>query len=154
MRRFLDRARAGARRVGLSLFGAQSFVPVYMGDHTILAKTIYGDLIYLDSRDVSLTPGILDQGRWEPMVARAFEQAVKPGMNVVDVGANCGFYTLLAARLTHPTGTVVAIDANPRMIELICRSVAVNGLAQRVRPVCGAVSVFAQSGSSASENCK
>jgi FkbM family methyltransferase len=140
MRRLFQFVRAGAQRVGLAFFGAPGFAPVYMGDHTLLAKTAYGDFIYLDSRDVSLTPSILSHGFWEPMVARTFERFVRPGMNVVDVGANCGFFALLSARLTHPSGKVVAIDANPRMADLLARSVAANGLVGRVRPVLGAVS--------------
>lgn len=40
-------------------------------------------------------------------------QILRPGDVVVDVGANMGSYTLLAAQLVGPQGKVVAIEADP-----------------------------------------
>src|SRR5258708_38672807 len=67
----------------------------YLGDHTLLTRTIFGHAIYLDSRDLSLTPHLFLQGYWEPEVTRFFLRIVKPRMHVVEVGANVGYYTLL-----------------------------------------------------------
>jgi hypothetical protein len=85
----------------------------YLGDHTLLMQTIFGHTMYLDSRDISLTPHLLRQGCWEPDVTRFFLRIVKPGMRVVEVGANVGYYTLLACSLVGPTGRVTAFEANP-----------------------------------------
>lgn len=99
----------------------------YVGDGVILARLSNGLLIYLDGGDVSLTPSILVAGEWEPWVARHFGPAVRPGAHVVDIGANCGYYALLAAERTGPTGRVVAIEANARLAHLISKTFAVNG---------------------------
>lgn len=112
---------------------------VYVGDNTVLAATLHGDWIYLDGRDTSLTPAILMTGDWEPWIARTFRSVLRPGMKVVDVGCNCGFYTLIAARAVGASGRVVAIDANPRMVELTQRSIAANGMHGHARAVHGAV---------------
>jgi FkbM family methyltransferase len=52
--------------------------------------------------------------RWHDREAVAFcRSAVRPGMNVVDVGAHMGYYTRLFAELTGPTGKVLAIEPQP-----------------------------------------
>ena len=38
---------------------------------------------------------------------------VKPGMRIVDVGANIGYYVLLFAQLVGQTGTIVAVEPSP-----------------------------------------
>lgn len=101
--------------------------------------TAFGSHLYLDSRDTSLTPSIVRGGEWEPDVTQAFIQTVKPGDHVVDIGANCGFFTVLAARLAGPSGRVTAIDANPRMVELTRRSITANGFMDFASAVHGAV---------------
>ena len=103
----------------------------YLGDHTLLMQTIFGHAMYLDSRDISLTPHLLRQGCWEPDVTRFFLRIVKPGMRVVEVGANVGYYTLLACSLVGPTGRVTAFEANPAAVTLTRRSLLVNGFRDR-----------------------
>ena len=103
----------------------------YLGDHTLLMQTIFGHAMYLDSRDIRLTPHLLRQGCWEPDVTRFFLRIVKPGMRVVEVGANVGYYTLLACSLIGPTGRVTAFEANPAVVTLTRRSLLVNGFRDR-----------------------
>jgi len=103
----------------------------YLGDHTLLMQTIFGHTMYLDSRDISLTPHLLRQGCWEPDVTRFLLRLVKPGMRVVEVGANVGYYTLLACSLVGPTGRVTAFEANPAAVTLTRRSLLVNGFRDR-----------------------
>jgi precorrin-6B methylase 2 len=42
---------------------------------------------------------------------------VTPGASVADVGAGGGFYTVRLARLVGPTGKVVAVDIDPRVLD-------------------------------------
>jgi len=42
-----------------------------------------------------------------------FEQSIRPGANVVDVGANQGLYALLFSRLAGPSGHVYAFEPDP-----------------------------------------
>lgn len=52
-------------------------------------------------------------GQWEPEVTRLIKQRLGLGDTFVDVGANLGWYTLLAADSVGATGRVVAIEASP-----------------------------------------
>jgi len=55
------------------------------------------------------------EGGGEPEVQAALVEHLRPGMIVYDVGANIGFFALLAARLVGKTGRVVAFEADPEV---------------------------------------
>jgi FkbM family methyltransferase len=99
----------------------------YLGDHTSLVLTRWGGMLLIDSRESVLGPALLLYGLWEPEITAWFENNIKPGQTVVDVGANVGYYSLLASRLVGPSGAVVGVEAHPRMAELLHRNVIING---------------------------
>lgn len=68
-----------------------------------------------------------------------FRRLAKPGAVVYDVGANVGFYTLLASVLVGPQGKVFAFEPLPRTIDILRRHVRINDLAN-VTIFAGAVS--------------
>gem|GEM_PF-732960 len=78
--------------------------------------------------DRHLTWNILNFGMWEPGETLLAEQVVKPGMHVLDVGANIGYFTLLFAQLAGPGGRVVAVEADPRIFEVLSANIAAQGL--------------------------
>jgi len=53
---------------------------------------------------------------------------LRPGMRVLDVGSGPGDVSLIAARLVGPSGTVLGVDAAPKMIELARARTAEQGL--------------------------
>jgi FkbM family methyltransferase len=71
-------------------------------------------------------PLVLD-GQWEPLTTRYFKGLVKPGMRVVDVGANIGYYTLLAAKLVGPEGKVWAFEPEDENFADLHGNVLLNG---------------------------
>jgi len=66
-------------------------------------------------------------GTYEPGVAGVLTRFVKPGMAVVDIGANIGYFTMLLASLVEPSGLVVAVEPNPENIKLLEASRRLNG---------------------------
>jgi FkbM family methyltransferase len=58
--------------------------------------------------------GQLATGGFERFEAELFTQSIQPGMTVLDVGANIGYYTLLAARRVGPSGRVYAFEPDAR----------------------------------------
>lgn len=55
-------------------------------------------------------------GRAEAILLR---RLVRPGMHVVDVGANIGLYSLLLARLVGPGGSVQAFEPEPNLFAIL-----------------------------------
>jgi FkbM family methyltransferase len=66
---------------------------------------------------------------YEPHVARIFDDLLRPGMRVLDIGANIGYYTMLAAARVGPGGRVSAFEPDPANAALLARSAAANGFA-------------------------
>lgn len=54
------------------------------------------------------------------------------GMTVLEPGPGMGFFTLDVARLVGPTGRVVAVDIQPRMLEALRRRARKAGLLERI----------------------
>ncbi len=69
-------------------------------------------------------------GSYEPGIAAILDRYVKPGMSVVDIGANIGYLTMLLASLVEPSGLVVAVEPNPDNIKLLEASRRVNNFDQ------------------------
>ena len=62
----------------------------YLGDHTVLGL-LEGRLpIYLDTRGTDLAPHVMMFGMWEPNYTRLFQQLIRPGDTVFDLGAHLG----------------------------------------------------------------
>ena len=64
--------------------------------------------------------------------ARILAPYVRAGATVVEAGPGMGFFTLDLARLVGPSGRVVAVDVQSRMLEALRRRVAKAGLADRI----------------------
>ena len=64
--------------------------------------------------------------KYDALQTELFKQTLKPGMNVIDVGANIGYYTLLAAKLVG-IGRVWSIEPEPQNFNDLTRNVALNG---------------------------
>ena len=75
----------------------------------------------------------------EKLTTAVFKQAVKEGATVVDIGANIGYFTLLAARLVGKSGKVYAFEPEPGNYEVVLKNISLNGYDQ-VTPVQKAVS--------------
>lgn len=72
------------------------------------------------------TGGSYFQGHGEPQVQIAMQRHVRPGMTFYDIGANIGFFSLLAARMVGAEGRVVAFEADPEVAERLREHVARN----------------------------
>jgi FkbM family methyltransferase len=67
-------------------------------------------------------------GEWSEGEVLLFQQVVKPGFLVVEVGANIGAHTVLLAQLTGPTGMVLAIEPQRIVYQTLCANVALNSI--------------------------
>jgi FkbM family methyltransferase len=89
--------------------------------------TVNGFELFCDAADAAVTPGLLS-GAYEAHLSAVFEKYCTSGMTVVDVGANLGYYSLLASRLVGPSGQVVALEPNSENCRLLLSSLRLNGI--------------------------
>jgi len=68
----------------------------------------------------------VQQGLGEPAVQQAMRQHLRSGMVFYDLGANIGFFSLLAAHLVGPSGHVVCFEADPEIAGRLCENLAHN----------------------------
>ena len=65
-------------------------------------------------------------GSYEDKKQKIFAASLKQGDVVYDVGANVGFYTLLASTLVGPNGRVYAFEPLPRNLEFLRTHLSLN----------------------------
>ena len=97
------------------------------------------DLVEVPDSDVGpiLThPDDDEIGRWirvartgAPGEGRFIRNVLVAGMNVIDVGANIGYFTVLAARAVGISGRVLAVEADPEMFRILRANVGLNQFA-------------------------
>lgn len=62
----------------------------------------------------------------EKLTTQLFKQVIREGDTVVDVGANIGYFTLLAARLAGSKGKVYSFEPEPNNYSMVLKNVALN----------------------------
>jgi FkbM family methyltransferase len=77
-----------------------------------------GFSIYVQEDDTSVGQHV-KRGVYEPHVTAVFRERLRPGMHVLDIGANIGYYSMLSASLVGPSGSVTAIEPNPDSAKLL-----------------------------------
>jgi FkbM family methyltransferase len=78
-----------------------------------------GDVELLcDTADLSVSTHV-QAGVYEPHLTAVFKRFCRPGMTVVDVGANIGYYSILASDLVGAEGRVVAIEPSSENCRLL-----------------------------------
>lgn len=76
-------------------------------------------------RSISDTLGKLEVP--EPELTAEFLRRVGPGMTVLDLGANIGYYTLLAAKAVGPSGRVLAFEPEMENAAALMKGLEANG---------------------------
>lgn len=96
-----------------------------------LSVTVFGNLrlrCYPNSEDSSRI--LYFNGRPDYHEMDFMRNYLRPGDKFIDVGANVGIYTLLAASLVGPTGSVDSFEPGPTAVARLRENVALNGLRQ------------------------
>jgi FkbM family methyltransferase len=96
--------------------------------HAFEARTRFGPRIAGTTFDI-LPQHIYYFGVWEPVLTKWIEERLKPGDTFIDVGANVGYFSMLASVLVGPSGSVVAVEASPTICERLSRGLRRNRLA-------------------------
>jgi FkbM family methyltransferase len=104
----------------------------YVGNGLVLAETAQGHLVTIPSDDRAITPHVIRDGNFDIGISRFIERTLRPGHCFVDVGANIGLYSLIAAAAVGERGRVIAIEPLQQCQTLIYDNLAMNGFEQRL----------------------
>jgi len=112
----------------------------YLQHHPITTTTCtqYGARMSVTTNDL-IQRYLYLFGTWEPNLTAWIHSRLQPGDTFIDVGANVGHFSLLAAPLVGPSGRVVAIDASPQFAAALTLTAAANDY-RNIRVVDSAVS--------------
>jgi FkbM family methyltransferase len=93
-----------------------------------LCVEVQGFRLRLNPDDFGLSPEIAVERVHEPRLTAALRTLLSPGMHVVDIGANLGYFTLVAAQAVGREGRVLAIEPYPRSFQLLLENIQLNGV--------------------------
>jgi FkbM family methyltransferase len=116
------------------------------------SKTEFGASIPCRSKDL-IQRHILFFGLWEPNVGHFIKSQLAPGDLFVDVGANIGYFSMLASQCVGNQGEVVSIEASPSIFHVLqanisnnqCSNIEALNIAAAANP--GTVELYAAPGS-------
>ena len=115
-----------AMLAALDHHSAPSPLSVRFGQEDVVEVVVDGVKIALDTADNSVSEPMIRNREYEPEVTRVLRDVIRPGMTVLDIGANVGFFTALSAGLVGKSGRVIAVEPNSENCRLILRTAEIN----------------------------
>ena len=115
------------RRLPAGRYRAMNALPRRLRFAARLPREVGGWRFACDLRDLTAREAFFT-GRYGPQETALLGAALRPGATFVDVGANWGYFTLLAAHRVGPAGRVVALEPDPRLFALLRANLAANGI--------------------------
>jgi FkbM family methyltransferase len=85
--------------------------------NAVRVETDVGEL-WLPAEDRVILPYMKSAGTWEPSEAALLRSLLGPRSRFLDVGANVGYFSALAAQCS-PDGTIDAVEPEPRSVSLL-----------------------------------
>jgi FkbM family methyltransferase len=97
-----------------------------------LTVDVDGVRLTVPNRDITIVPGLVG-GFYEPRQLAIFRALCDLSSTFIDVGANVGLYTCLAARSLPVDGLVIAFEPIPENVSYLKANLAQNGQEPEVR---------------------
>jgi len=119
--------------------GLSSSIQKHVLGRRFIERRIHDYRMLLDLEDKGISRSLILFGTREVDHKIILEKVLKPGMTVLDIGANLGYYAIMEMRLIGPHGRLVAIEPSPANVELLKKNLALNGYGD-VKVISGAVS--------------
>ena len=96
--------------------------------YTTIVRTSFGAEMECSMKDL-IQRHIMFFGVWEPNLTAFLQRRLSAGDVFIDLGANVGYFTLLASQLVGETGAVVAIEAAPHIFRRLQENLIRNNVA-------------------------
>ncbi len=95
-----------------------------------VVKDFFGYKFILDLKTHGLSKFVFIYGTREILDTDLVRQEIKGNMNILDAGANIGYYALLESSCLGDGGKVYAFEPDPRNVEVLKKNVEVNNLSK------------------------
>jgi len=116
------------------LLGARTARPFYPLDGTWgLTSLRAGQPFFVNTEDRNITPWIIMGGLWETNVDTVLTAYAQPGMNILDIGANMGYYTVRLGERLAGRGVLHAFEPNPEVSDVCVENIKINSLGNFVK---------------------
>ena len=99
--------------VKMFINGIRYSVERYMLRRDYCVRSIHGSMMRLSLKDDGISRVLAVVGTREKEHLYILEKVLKKGMNVLDIGANIGYYSLILSRLVGNEGKIFAFEPEP-----------------------------------------
>ncbi len=103
------------------------FLYIFFKDGKIMKK-VQGSKMFLDLNDLGIGRELALYGVHEKNSTEEVKRVIKPGMKILEIGANIGYYALIETKLAGPTGHLYAIEPSPYNFDLLKRNLELNNI--------------------------
>ena len=93
-----------------------------------MIKTLQGLQLEISGNDHPIVDSLRETGMWEPKTTKFIKDNLKKGQVFYDIGANVGYFSLLASKLVGGRGTVYSFEPNPENIKYLEKNIKTNKL--------------------------
>lgn len=93
-----------------------------------IMKKVQGNQMLLDLNDLGIGRELALYGVHERNSTAEVKRVIKPGMKILEIGANIGYYALIETTLAGPTGHLFAIEPSPYNFDLLKKNLSLNNI--------------------------
>lgn len=98
----------------------------YIKEKMVKVYIPLGSSLIVSNKDSALGLYLRLKGEFEPLQTKLFLNSIKKGQTVLDIGANVGYYTVLASKLVGEKGKVYAFEPDLRNFKLLQKNIKLN----------------------------
>ncbi len=102
------------------------FLRTFKSKNGLVIKKILNYKMYLDINDPGLSKELLLKKVREELQTKIWRKMLKPGMNVLECGANLGYYALMEASIVGNKGKIYAIEPIPENFKILKKNIKLN----------------------------
>lgn len=101
----------------------------------VVVRNVQGSRMKLDLSDEGISRELYLTGVHEPDSTPQFRDEIKPGMVLLEIGANIGYYTLIALKRLGPNGSILALEPSPVNLHALSENLRLNDADGRVKVI-------------------
>ncbi len=114
------------------------FVYNKINPENLILLNVHGHKFYINSKDHGVAPSLFKKGVYAKCETELLKNSIKPGTVFVDVGANVGYFTILASDLIN-SGHIYSFEPDIENYKVLIKNIKTNKI-KNVTPIKKAVS--------------